>query len=108
MIPKLSVAIAAFLLTIASHASAVEPAWTNIAVKDMCCNGCVKKIAARMYSVRGVKEVRADIEKRTLYVLPQQNATLSPRAMWEAVEKAKEKPIRLAGPSGTFSEKPRF
>ena len=108
MIPKLSIAIAAVVLTIASHASAAEPAWSSIEVRDMCCDGCAKKIAARLYAVRGVKEVRCDMDKKTLFVAPQQNAVLSPRAMWEAVEKAKDYPIRLAGPSGTFTEKPRF
>ena len=108
MIPKLSIAIAAAVLIVASQASAAEPAWSSIQVKEMHCAGCAKKIAARLYAVRGVKEVRVDVDKKTLFVAPQQNATLSPRAMWEAVEKAKDHPIRLAGPSGTFTERPRF
>lgn len=108
MIPKLSIAIAAAVLIVANQASAAEPAWSSIQVKEMHCAGCAKKIAARLYAVRGVKEVRVDMDKKTLFVAPQQNATLSPRAMWEAVEKAKDFPIRLAGPSGTFTEKPRF
>jgi copper chaperone len=99
---------AAVLLTFISNASAAEPAWSSIEVKKMHCAGCAKKIAARLYAVRGVKEVRVDVDKKTLFVAPQQNAALSPRAMWEAVEKAKDVPIRLAGPSGTFTGKPRF
>jgi hypothetical protein len=58
--------------------------------------------------VRGVKEVRVDVEKKTLFVAPQENAVLSPLAMWVAVENAKDFPVRLAGPSGTFTEKPGF
>jgi copper chaperone CopZ len=100
--------VAAVVLTFVNNLSAAEPAWTSITVKEMHCAGCAKKIAARLYAVRGVKEVRVDIEKKTLFVAPQQSKDPSPLAMWEAVEKAKNVPIRLAGPGGTFTEKPRF
>ena len=100
--------VAAVLLSLVSNLSAAGPAWTSIAVKEMCCGGCAQKIAARLYAVRGVTEVRVDMDKKTLFIAPQQNAVLSPRAMWEAVEKAKDVPLRLAGPSGTFTEKPKF
>lgn len=100
--------IAAALLTFVGSLSAAEPAWTSIAVKDMCCAGCSQKIAARLYAVRGVKEVRVDMKSKTLFVAPQQSATLSPLAMWIAVEKAKDTPLLLKGPSGTFKKKPTF
>lgn len=108
MIPKLSIAITSAVLIFASQSSAAEPAWSSIQVKEMHCAGCAKKIAARLYAVRGVKEVRVDVDEKTLFVAPQQNAVLSPLEMWEAVENAKDVPVRLAGPSGTFTEKPRF
>ena len=95
------------LLTLASTLPAAETVVTSITVKDMHCAGCVKKIAAQLYAVRGVKEVRVDMKKKTLFVTPQANAILSPRALWVAVEKAGDQPIRLSGPSGTFTEKPR-
>ena len=96
------------LFIAASAALAEQPTHSVITVEKMHCAGCAKKIAARLYTVRGVKEVRVDVKKKTLFVLPQTGATVSPRAMWEAVEKAKDRPIRLAGPSGTFTSKPRF
>lgn len=106
---KLRTALAAaVLLTFVGNLSAAEPSWSSIEVTKMHCAGCAKKIAARLYTVRGVKEVRVDLEKKTLFVTPQPNAALSPRAVWEAVEKADDVPIRLAGPQGTFTEKPRF
>jgi len=95
------------LLTLASKLPAAERVTTSITVKDMHCAGCVKKNAARLYAVRGVKEVCVDMKKKTLFVTPQANATLSPRALWEAVEKAGDQPVRLSGPSGTFTAKPR-
>ena len=92
----------------APQATASEPAWSRIEVQTMHCAGCAKRIAARLYTVRGVKEVRVELSKKTLYVAPQNNVVLSPKAMWEAVVKAKDLPVRLAGPSGTFTEKPTF
>lgn len=87
---------------------AAEPAPTEIKVEKMHCAGCAKKIAARLYAVRGVKEVRVNVEEKVLFVLPANNAAPSPRAMWIAVENAKDAPLRLAGPSGTFTKKPNF
>jgi copper chaperone CopZ len=108
MMPKFCMAlVATVVLTLASQAPAEEPAWTTITCKEMHCGGCAKKIAARLYVVRGVKEVRVNVGKKTVLIAPLANKTLSPRAMWEAVEKAKDQPVRLAGPSGVFTKKPR-
>lgn len=100
----------AFALTMfaASAANAAEPIYTTINVEKMCCNGCAQKIASQMYVVKGVKEIRVNLDKRIVFVIPQQNKVISPRAMWEAVEKGEDKPLQLAGPSGTFNTKPRF
>jgi len=81
---------------------------TVIQVEKMCCQGCVQKIAAQLYTVRGVKEVRYDLEKKIVVVVPQSQATLSPLAMWNAVIKGKDRPLRIAGPTGVFTEKPRY
>ena len=99
---------ALILFSMSSVALAQQPAYTTINVKKMHCAGCAKKIAARLYTVRGVKEVRVNMQKKAFFVMPQTSAVLSPRAMWEAVEKAEDNPIRLAGPSGVFTAKPRF
>lgn len=103
-----AILIAVVGLTFVSNLSAAESTRTSITVKKMHCAGCAKKISARLYAVRGVKEVRVDMDKKTLFVVPQKAAVLSPRKMWEAVEKAKDVPIRLAGPNGTFTKKPKF
>ena len=107
MYSKFYRSLAIVFLVFASQLQAAESKWTKITVKKMHCAGCAKKISARIYAVRGVKEVRMDIKKKTLYVHPQRKAVLSPLAMWEAVEKAKDVPIRITGPSGTFTKKPK-
>lgn len=93
-------------LLIPSTAQAAQSQQTVIEVKDMHCGHCARKIAGKLYAVSGVVEVRTNVKKNLAYVKPGQNKVLSPRALWEAVEKAKFTPVRLAGPNGTFSEKP--
>jgi len=85
-------------------ASAADSPTTSVVVKKMHCKGCAKRIAAKLYEVRGVQEVRVDVEKKTLLVAGDDH--VSPRALWEAVEAAKDQPVRLAGPQGSFTEKP--
>lgn len=102
------VALAATLVfTITGIVSAAEPTYTTINVEKMCCDGCAQKIAGQLYVVKGVKEVRVNMEKKLVFVIPQQSKVVSPRAMWEAVQKGEDNPLRLAGPSGTFTTKPR-
>ena len=104
-------------LSFVSFAAAQQPAQQPpqlpanaavIHVEKMCCDGCAQKIAAQLYVLRGVKEVRADWKKKVVIVIPQNQARLSPRAIWEAVEKGQDRPVRLACPVGTFTAKPRF
>lgn len=90
----------------AGHAVyAADPVPTTITIPDMECGGCAKKVAAKLVEVPGVAKAEPDVEKRTVRVMPRANAVLSPRALWEAVEKASKKPMRLEGPTGTFTSK---
>ena len=86
---------------------AASPQFTAIHVNDMHCSKCAKKIAGKLYAVSGVVEVRASVKDNTAYVIPQQNKLLSPKSLWEAVEAAGFKPLKLAGPSGVFTSKPK-
>ncbi len=106
---KFTMAVMAMLLVaFASTAMAEETNWTTVEVKEIHCAGCAKKIAARIYAVKGVKEVRANVKKNTLIIAPTAGTTFSPAAIWVAIEKSKNVPLRLAGPSGTFTTKPTF
>lgn len=86
---------------------AANPAPTAIVIADMHCQGCAKKVAAQLYQVPGVAAVQADMQAQKLLVTPKEQALVSPRALWEAVEKAGKQPTRLEGPSGTFTAKPQ-
>lgn len=80
---------------------------TVITTKKMC-PVCAKKIVDKLRQTKGVADARADVESKKLVVLPGANQELSPRALWETVELGGEQPVRLAGPSGTFVDKPKF
>lgn len=80
---------------------------TVVTVKGMHCAGCAKKIAGKLTAVGGVKEVQADVPKSYFVVTPKERQVLSPKALWEAVEKAGYATVKLEGPSGTFTAKPR-
>ena len=73
----------------------------------MHCEACAAKIRRGLFSVAGVVNVKTDVKTHVAVVVPQQNRQPSPRAMWEAVEKAGFQVVQLEGPSGTFNEKPQ-
>jgi copper chaperone CopZ len=98
-------ALLAILSISVSSALAAELPPTVITVEKMHCAGCAKKIAAKLYEVPGVAEVKADVQKKFLVVVSKKK--LSPRALWEAVESANDKPLVLDGPSGKFKTKPK-
>jgi len=99
--------------TLVSFAAAQQPVKlpansTVVHVEKMCCKGCAQKIASQLYVLGGVKEVRYDLKQKVVIVVPQTRHQVSPRAIWEAVVKGEDRPIRLAGPAGTFKLKPRY
>ena len=104
------VAMTALLVSVlgsASSALTLEGRATAIFVDDMHCKACAKKIARKLYAVPGVVAVHADVSKNLALVTPQKNKDPSPRALWEAIEAAKFKPVKLVGPYGTYQKKPQ-
>ena len=79
---------------------------TVITVGEMC-GGCVKRIEAKLKPVDGIADVRCDIQKQTVTVLPDPKVKLSPKWLWEAMESIGKPPKKLVGPSGTFTKKPK-
>jgi copper chaperone CopZ len=107
---NLFVAAAAALVLATTNALAAEQrqsAATVVTVEGDMCGGCVKKIKAALAEVKGIAEVTGDSKAKTVTIVPAQSVDLSPRAVWEAIEKAGKKPTMLAGPHGTFKSKPK-
>ncbi len=80
---------------------------TSITVEEMHCAGCAKRIGGKLYTVPGVATVQYDINSKTLFVTPKANQVPSPRGLWEAVEKAGDRPLRLQNASSVFTTKPQ-
>ena len=77
----------------------------SIAVENLHCQGCAKKIAAQLYAVKGVTQVSVDMERETLFVEARPETQLSPWRLIDAVTHAKERPIAVNGPYGTLAIK---
>jgi copper chaperone CopZ len=75
---------------------------TAIFVGDMHCAGCAKKVARKLYGVKGVVKVRSDIKIDVAIVTPQRNKQLDPKALWAATEKSGILPVKLIGPAGVI------
>jgi Cu+-exporting ATPase len=104
---SLAVAILAVIALGGNSLWAADPVPTRITLASMHCEGCAKKVATRVQEVPGVAAVQTDVKAKRVTVVARGQTALSPRALWEAVEKAGEKPIKLEGPNGTFTKKPQ-
>lgn len=116
----LRIRITAFLLftlvvaSASSHAADVpvqpaKPAELKLAkdeiaiyVGDMHCSTCAKKIAGKLYRLKGVVKVRTDVKKNLAIITPQAKKQVDSKAAWAAVRAAGFKPTKLIGPEGTF------
>ena len=80
----------------------LAPTETAIFVGDMHCSNCAKKVARKLYAVKGVTKVRTDLKIDVAIVTPQQNQKLDAKALWAAAEKSGILPIKLIGPGGVM------
>lgn len=106
----LSMVAVMFTMSMATAADKTKSTTTTtISVKGMHCQACAKKLTDELKRIPGVAQSIADAEKGVAYALPAKGKKLpSPRAQWEAVVKVGFKPLRLAGPFGVFTSKPKF
>ena len=75
---------------------------TVITVGDMHCKHCAKKIASKLYTVKGVVKVRTDVKADVAIVTPEKKKQLSTKSLWSASQKAGFQPVLLEGPAGKF------
>ncbi len=76
---------------------------TYVVIDNLHCKGCAKKIAAQLYTIRGVNKVSADMKQNTLIVNSENGQDLSPWALIRAVTNAKERPVTIVGTSGQMN-----
>lgn len=87
--------------------AADPPPAITIGVQGMHCAACASKVAGRLQAVAGVSKAQVDATKAVALVSVTPSTVPSPRALWEAVEKAGYKPTKLVSPAGTFTSKPK-
>lgn len=75
---------------------------TAIYVTDMHCRSCARKIARKVFALKGVKDVRHDVKANLSIVVSQPKQPLDPLKAWAAVQSAGFKPTKLIGPAGTY------
>ena len=79
---------------------------TTIYVTDLHCKKCVKKIARKLYAVPKVVKIQTNLKKDFVVVTPERGEQLAPGVLWDAAVEAGFKPVKLIGPSGTFTKHP--
>ena len=75
----------------------------HVVIDNLHCQGCARKIASRLYTLKGVTRVSVDMERETLVVQARPGAPLSPWLAIDAVAKAEERPVAVSGSFGTLS-----
>ena len=104
--PRLFIAVALLASLTPAVGFSAEPV-TRIDVTGMHCVMCAKKISTKVQAIPGVASAVADPKTGIVLVTPKPSNTVSPKSLWEVVESAGYKPVRLAVPGGTYETKPR-
>lgn len=95
-----------FAVLVSNSFAAGDESTTTITVERMC-ETCAKKIVVKLKKMPEVTNVKTDLKAKTISVTPKSNKTLSPKLLWETVEGGGERPVKLEGPGGTYTTKPK-
>jgi copper chaperone CopZ len=98
--------LSASILLVALVSAADAPPATTLTIKGMHCGGCALKVAGKLQAVQQVQRATVNHQTGRATITAKVNQAVSPRALWEAVERAGYTPTQLAGPSGTYTKKP--
>ena len=75
----------------------------TVVIDNLHCQSCANKIAAQLYTLKGVTKVSADMAKNTLFVETNPKTQVSPWAVIDAVAKSKERPLAIIGSHGKLA-----
>jgi len=96
----------AFAASSAKTKLKMTPTETVIYVESLHCKTCAKKIARKLFAVKGVTKVRTDLKANLAIVTPQKKKQLDPLALWSAAQASGFPAIKLVGPAGTYLPNP--
>ena len=75
----------------------------QVVADEICCQGCVQRVAAQLYALPGVTSVQGDVPKRTVTVTAKPSPKLTMERIWLAVEKGKGGPSKLVSQTATYT-----
>jgi len=79
---------------------------TVIHVDEMC-GGCVKKVHRRFGDDDKVGRIECDADASTVTFHPARGKSYTARYLWVEMDEIGKAPLKLVGPEGTFTSKPR-
>jgi len=79
---------------------------TVVTVDGMTCGGCAATVSKAVGAVIGVVSAKADAKTGLVTVTAKKDASVSPKALWEAIGKSGYTPTKITGPAGSFTTKP--
>jgi copper chaperone CopZ len=94
------------ILGVCAQKAPAESYQVEIVAADMCCKGCVQKVAGQLYAAPGVTTVDANLENRTVVVTVSGNKRPSLEQLWQAVAAGKGGPTELRANDATFKLTP--
>lgn len=77
-----------------------------LTVNHMCCAKESVPAIKELSKLPGVKRVSVDYKSRSLMIEPT-DVVPSPQAIWDAADRIKIAPVRLATPEGVYTSRPR-
>jgi copper chaperone CopZ len=69
------------------NAQATKPQTVKLSIAGMTCQDCATKVDKALRGVKGVKDVKVDLEKKTA-IVTMASATVKPEALFKAVDVA--------------------
>lgn len=103
---SIATAVICIVAALANSAHAASPRDATVVTVKKLCPTCGKKIVQKLEQLPQVSAAAIDVDQRIVQVSPKPGHVVSPRLIWEIVEKGGEQPIRLEGPAGIFTAKP--
>lgn len=84
------------------HAAPVELQTVEIVAEGMCCQGCARKVAGKLYTARGVRSVDTDVPTHVVTVQAPKAHTAYLGTLWDAVATADGSPRSLTTAQATY------
>lgn len=79
----------------------------KVYIPNMHCESCAKKIRSRLFTVKGVSRVVTWVKNDLAVIEPAPGKVVSPKAIWDTLEKGKFEVDRIETPQGVIKEKPK-